>query len=94
MMSFVVNLVDDIKPISDFRANSAALLKQVQDSGRPLILTQHGRSAAVLVDVRAYQDMVEELHTLRELTAARAEHAQGESTTHGDLTAELRDHRG
>lgn len=67
----VINLAEDIKPISDFRANAAVLLKQIQETGRPLVLTQHGRSAAILVDVKSYQELLEELETLRELAVAQ-----------------------
>jgi len=45
-----MNLTEDIEPIPDFRANAAALLKQVQETRRPLVLTPHGRSAAVVFD--------------------------------------------
>ncbi|MEL6349861.1 MAG: type II toxin-antitoxin system Phd/YefM family antitoxin [Myxococcota bacterium] len=93
MSSSLMDLTEDIKPISDFRANAAALLKQVQESGRPLVLTQHGRSAAILVDVQSYQELIEELHTLREIAAARTDYATGNVTKHDDLMARLRDRR-
>ncbi len=80
-----LDLTDDIKPISEFRANAAALLKQVQATGRPMVITQHGRSAAVLVDVQSYQQMTEELDTLRDIAAARAQYAAGGVTSHSDL---------
>ena len=38
----------DIRPVSEFRANVADLIEQVRNSGRPLVLTQRGHSAAVL----------------------------------------------
>jgi prevent-host-death family protein len=93
MSSAILNLTEDIKPISDFRANTAALLKQIQESGRPLVLTQHGRSAAILVDVKSYQGMIEELETLREFAAARSEHASGKTSNHSELMDRLRERR-
>ena len=69
------------------------MLKQIQESGRPLVLTQHGRSAAILVDVKSYQDMLEELETLRELAAARSEYAEGKTTGHSELMSRLRERR-
>lgn len=53
-----INLVSDIRPLSEFRANTAALISQVRKTGRPLVLTQHGKSAVVLLDVRMYQSML------------------------------------
>jgi prevent-host-death family protein len=53
-----IDLVEDIRPLSEFRANTASLVQQVKKTGRPLVLTQHGKSAVVLLDVRQYQSML------------------------------------
>lgn len=53
-----LDLVSDIRPLSEFRANTAALVTQVRKTGRPLVLTQHGKSAVVLLDVQLYQSML------------------------------------
>jgi prevent-host-death family protein len=53
-----IDLVSDIRPLSEFRANTASLITQVRKTGRPLVLTQHGKSAVVLLDVRLYQSMI------------------------------------
>lgn len=74
-----LNLKTDIRPISDFRSNAAATLEHLKVSGRPMVLTQRGRSAAVLLGVDAYQAMVEELQTLRDIAQARADLAAGKS---------------
>jgi antitoxin YefM len=47
-----INIEQDIKPLSEFRANTASLVKQVKETKRPLIITQHGKSTAVLMDVK------------------------------------------
>lgn len=60
-----INLEDDIKSLSEFRANSANFIKQIKDTKRPLILTQHGKSTAVLVDVAEYQATIEKLELLQ-----------------------------
>jgi len=53
-----INLQEDIKPLSEFRANTASLVKQVKKTGRPIVLTQHGKSTVVLLDVGHYQSML------------------------------------
>lgn len=53
-----INLEEDIRPLSEFRANTASLVKLVKKTGRPLVLTQHGKSTVVLLDVRQYQSMI------------------------------------
>ena len=61
---------EDIQPLSTFRANAASLVQQVRETKRPLVLTQHGRSAAVILDVGEYEAMVEEIELLRDVRQA------------------------
>jgi prevent-host-death family protein len=58
-MARAPKLSRDIQPLSEFRANTAKFLRQVQETGRPLVLTQHGRGAAVLLDIAEYEKLVE-----------------------------------
>lgn len=57
---------NDIRPLSEFRANAASMVSHVRKSGRPIVLTQHGKSAVVLLDVRHYQSMLSMLEGLGE----------------------------
>jgi len=72
-----IDLEADIQPVSDFRANAAAVLKQVKETGRPVVLTQRGRGTAVLLDVRTYQDLVDEVELLRDVRAGLEDLAEG-----------------
>lgn len=84
-----INVEEDIHPVSNFRANAAAILDRVRDTGRPVVLTQRGKSTAVLLDVRAYQTMVDELDTLREIHAGMSELDRGEGISQAELRAKL-----
>ncbi|MBI5595035.1 MAG: type II toxin-antitoxin system Phd/YefM family antitoxin [Elusimicrobia bacterium] len=46
---------DGVKPISDFRKDSARVLKQLRDRHEPILLTQRGRSVAVLMDLETFE---------------------------------------
>lgn len=80
----------DVQPLSAFRANAAGFLDQVRATKRPLVLTQHGKSAAVLLDVDEYEALVEELEVVRDIRMARAEIERGEAIPHEDVIEELR----
>ncbi|HHN75430.1 MAG TPA: type II toxin-antitoxin system Phd/YefM family antitoxin [Acidobacteria bacterium] len=47
--------VPPIVPVTDLRQDAASVLQQVRDSGRPLVITQRGRAAAVVLSVEAYE---------------------------------------
>ena len=65
-----IELDKDIMPISEFRANATGLIEQVNQTKRPLVITQHGKSAAVLLDVREYERMLERLELLTDIAEA------------------------
>ncbi len=56
-----IQLEQDIKPLSEFRANVGSCIQQVHTTHRPLVITQHGKSAAVLVDVAEYGALMERI---------------------------------
>jgi prevent-host-death family protein len=76
---------EDVRPLSEFRANAAAFVNQVRATKRPLILTQHGRSAAVLLDVKAYEDLIEHAELLHDIEVAEAQIAEGKFIEHDDF---------
>lgn len=86
-----INLEDDIKSLSEFRANSANFIKQIKDTKRPLILTQHGKSTAVLVDVAEYQATIEKLELLQEIQTAERQIAEGKILSNEQVKKRITD---
>ncbi len=78
-----VRPTQDIRPLADFRANLASVVRQVQRTKRPVILTQHGRSAAVLVDAGEYEALLDRAELLDDVRVAESEIAEGKGVTHG-----------
>jgi prevent-host-death family protein len=72
---------EDIHPLSDFRSNAAAFVERVRNTRRPVILTQRGRSAAVLMDVAEYEALVEELELLRDVRTGENQLAAGKGVS-------------
>ena len=67
----------DIQPITEFRANAAQLIGRVGETGEPMYLTQHGKSAAVLLDVEAYDALIDQIGLLKDIAIAEAQIAAG-----------------
>jgi prevent-host-death family protein len=85
-----MRIATDIKPVSDFRANAAGMIEQVKTSGRPLVLTQRGESAAVLLDVAVYQELIEEIELLSDVRTAMKQVETGQVLSNSAAKAELR----
>src|SRR5262249_47739697 len=56
-----LNLEEDIRPLSEFRADAAAMIQKIRETGRALVLTQRGHSSAVVLAIREYQQLLDEL---------------------------------
>ena len=66
-----------IVPISDLRKGAAALLKKVRESRDPVVVTQRGRPAAVLLSVEEFERREQDLEILRLLAQGEKEIAAG-----------------
>ena len=62
-----IRVNEDIKPMSEFRTGIASFLKQIHDTKRPLIITQHGKGVAVLLDAGEYEAMQEKIELLQDI---------------------------
>jgi prevent-host-death family protein len=80
----------DVLPVTEFRANTSSMLTRLHATKRPVVLTQHGRGAAVVMDVSVYEDMLDEIAILRDIRIAEDQIARGEVTPHDEVVARLK----
>jgi prevent-host-death family protein len=69
--------VPAIVPVSDLRDDAANVLDRVKKSRDPVVITQRGRAAAVLVSVEEYERSEHERELLRLLVQGDKEVAGG-----------------
>jgi len=74
----------DIKPLSEVRTGIANFIKQVHDTKRPVIITQHGKGVAVLLDANEYEVMQEKLELLTDVQISLNQLENGEGIDHED----------
>lgn len=53
----IMNIVNDIKPVTYLKSRAADLLNQINETQRPVIITQNGEPRAVLQDPVSYENM-------------------------------------
>ena len=54
-----MDITKDIHAFTTFRNNSAAFLRRLKKTGRPVILTVNGKAAAVVQDAQSYQRLLD-----------------------------------
>jgi len=62
-----------IVPISELRSDAAGVIKRAAASQDPVVITQRGRAAAVMVSAQSYERTQHELEILRLLARGEAE---------------------
>jgi len=77
-----IKLDEDIKPLSEFRAKVSQYLEQIHKTKRPLLITQNGKSSAVLLDVAEYEMILEKLDLLEDIHTSTKQIEEGEGITH------------
>ena len=60
-----------IRPISYLRAHAAQVVREIEETRRPMIVTQNGEAKAVVQDIRSYEEMEESLALLKILAQSR-----------------------
>lgn len=82
-------LDEDIRPMSEFRAGVASFLRQIHNTKRPLVITQHGRGVAVLMDVNEYEGMIDRIELLEDIQTAEKQLKQGKGIEHERAKAQV-----
>ena len=79
----------DIRPLSEFRANVASFIQHVHETNRPLVITHRGKSTAVLLNVTEYESLIEKLELLQDIHQAEQQIDQGKGVRHADAKKRL-----
>jgi len=86
MYTFKAN--EDILPLSEFRKNLAGYITQTRETGRPVIVTQNGRTAGVFVNASTWDEIQEKLEKAKayeDLLVAEGEADRGETYTQKEV---------
>ena len=80
-----VNLTEDIQPLSTFRSKISYYFNKVKKTKRPLIITQNGKSSAILLDVNEYQSMIDKIEVLEDIKLAEEQISSGKGISHAKV---------
>lgn len=87
-----LKLDEDILPLSEFRANAASMIEKIKEDHRPLVITQHGKSSAVIMDVSDYEQLIETIELLQEVNQAREQLEEGKGIDHEEVMGSIKEH--
>ena len=84
-----MNITTDIKPVSYLKSKSADLLKQINETHRPVIITQNGEPKAVLQDTESYENMRNAIGILKLISQGEEDIKKGKIKTQEEVFEKL-----
>ncbi len=80
-----MNISEDIRPVTYLKSRAADLLKQINKTHRPVIITQNGEPKAVLQDPKSFEDMRNAIGMLKLISQAEEEIREGKFKSQQDM---------
>ncbi|MFT5235521.1 MAG: antitoxin YefM [Shewanella sp.] len=84
-----IHFDQDIQPLSEFRAGVASYIKQINETRRPLVITQRGKGVAVVLGIAEYEAMHEKIELLEDMRFAEAQLASGLGLSNEEARAKV-----
>jgi prevent-host-death family protein len=82
-------LAQDLVPVNELRANLSDWIHRVGETGRPVVVTQRGKAAAVLVTPQMLDELDEEREVVRRVLQGLREVSAGEVVEDEEVWGEL-----
>lgn len=79
----------DIVPIGEFKVHISKLLHQLRGSRRPLVITQNGKPAAVVISPEEFDRLCEERQFVGAVRQGLADVQAGRTITDAELERQL-----
>lgn len=90
----MMDITKDIHALTDFKRKTTELLRQMKETGQPIVLTINGRAELVVQDAGSYQRLMELVDRLEAIAGIRRglnESSRGEGQPIEDAAREIRE---
>jgi len=65
-----LSITEDIRSITDLKRKTNAVLEQIRNTKRPVVLTVNGKAEAVLIDAKEFEKITGAFNLLKMIIAA------------------------
>ena len=86
----MINLMEDIRPISYVKSHTAEVMRQIGEKNNPMIITQNGEAKAVLMDVKQYQNIIDTINLLKILSIGENDLKNNRIYTHEEVQKKIK----
>ena len=83
-----INIAQNIISLTDFKNKASKMLREIQSSHRPLVITQNGKAAAVLISPADFDILTEQVRFIDAVQRGLADVQNGRVLPDEDLDKE------
>jgi antitoxin YefM len=80
-----VRISEDFIPVSEFKAQAADWLRKIAETGNPVVVTQNGKPAGVLLSPRAFDELTEQARFVAAVQEGLSDAEAGRVHTHAEV---------
>lgn len=84
-----MKISSDIKPVSYLKSHTADILKQINETHRPIVITQNGEPRAVVQDPDSYDNMRNAIGILKLISQGEEDIRQGRSRDQDEVFKDI-----
>ena len=84
-----IQLANDIVSVGELKVQAARLLKRIHQDRRPIVITQHGKPAAVMLAPEDFDRLAEHARFVSAVREGLSDSEKGKLVDDADLDAEL-----
>ncbi|MBC7543646.1 MAG: type II toxin-antitoxin system Phd/YefM family antitoxin [Candidatus Sericytochromatia bacterium] len=81
---------ENFVPVSEFKAQAADWLRKANESGAPIVVTQNGKPAGVLLSPQAFDALTERARFVEAIDAGLADADAGRVQPHDEVARRLK----
>lgn len=85
-----IDLVHDVMPLSEFRNSLTECVARTRRTHRPILITQNGKSATVMLAVDDFERLRETFEIAEDIRVSEEEIERGEVMTTAEVEASLK----
>lgn len=80
----------EIHSLTDFQRNAKAYVQRLANTKRPEVLTVNGKAQVVVQDAKAYEEMVDLLHSIKQISKSIEDSENGRVTHLDDAFKDIK----
>jgi len=80
----------NLQPVTEVKRRATELIKELQETKQPMLITQHGRAAAVMMDIESYEAMQRRMEIMEAIAQGERAWTEGRVLPHETVMKEMR----